>query len=87
VLDTPPGGDAYYILAHQYIAAALNVANGATIPDGLDEHYDSSTAWLGTALPGVTCSAPGSCGVQKTWAGLLDDFNNGEYPGGPPHCQ
>jgi hypothetical protein len=30
VLNTPPmGGNAYYILAHQYIAARLNIENGA----------------------------------------------------------
>jgi hypothetical protein len=29
ILNTPPGGDATYILAHQLIAAKLNVAQGA----------------------------------------------------------
>jgi hypothetical protein len=35
VLDSPTRGDAYFILAHQYIAAVLNIASGASAPNSL----------------------------------------------------
>ena len=40
MLWTPKHGNAYYILAFQWIAAYLNVLNGADIPD------DVLNAWL-----------------------------------------
>ena len=35
VLDEPEGRNAWYILAHQYMAAVLNQLNGAGSPAGL----------------------------------------------------
>lgn len=85
VLGTKPEGNGYYILAHQYIAAVLNIANGASVPHGVQETINSASEWLNTNTPS-DCTGPGSCGLQKTWAGVLDSYNNGKYPGGPPHC-
>lgn len=85
VLETPAGGNAYYILAHQYIAAVLNKANGASVPPGVQTTLDLATAWFNSYGPG-DCASGGSCGLQKDWAKVLDLYNNGQYPGGPPHC-
>lgn len=85
VFDTPTGGNGYYILAYQYMAAVLNAANGAYVPDGVQTTLNLAATWFATAVP-VNCSKGGSCGPQKTWAGILDSYNNGDYPGGPPHC-
>lgn len=94
VLDTPPPSDGgnYYRLAHQFIAAQLNQLNNACTPDGLFSPsgiYTQAEAWLSTNAPSVCVrgskGAP-LCGTQNTWAGILDDYNNGEYPDGPAHC-
>jgi len=86
VMDTPVNASqGYYQLAHQYIAAVLNVANGASAPAGVQAILDQAATWFTMNGPGA-CVAAGSCGAQKTWAGVLDEYNNGLYPGGPGHC-
>jgi hypothetical protein len=87
VLGTEPkGGNAYYILAHQYIAAVLNKANGAYVPAGIESILDSAASWFDSNSPS-SCAVQGSCQTQKDWAAILDTYNRGEYPGGPPHCE
>jgi hypothetical protein len=83
VLDTE--GNGYYILAHQFIAAVLNKANGAPVPVGVQDTIDQALAFFNLNGPAF-CSAKGSCGPQKDWAAVLDDYNNGVYPNGPAHC-
>lgn len=86
VMDTPVNvSQGYYQLAHQYIAAELNEANGAYVPQGVQATLDLASAWLGANGPSA-CTANGSCGTQKDWAATLDLYNNGLYPGGPGHC-
>jgi hypothetical protein len=86
VMDTPVNvSQGYYQLAHQYIATVLNVANGASVPTGVQTTLDLALAWLTANAPGA-CTANGSCGTQKAWAAILDSYNNGLYPGGPAHC-
>jgi hypothetical protein len=85
-MDTPvSASQGYCQLAHQYIAAVLNQASGAKVPDGVQETLNLAEGWLETSLPSA-CTAKGSCGIQKDWAATLDLYNNGLYPGGPPHC-
>lgn len=89
VLDTSVNvSQGYYQLAHQYIAAVLNIAktvNPAVPPTGVQDTLTLALDWL-TVNPPSACTAKGSCGTQKDWAAVLDKFNNGLYPGGPPHC-
>ncbi len=86
ILDTPPsGGNAYLILAHQYIAAVLNRAAGASAPTSLQTIISNATTWFSSGTNLDSCRAS-DCDTQKNWAGLLDTYNNGQYPGGPPHC-
>jgi hypothetical protein len=86
VLDTAvnsaPG---YYQLAHQFIAATLNAANGASVPNGVATTLTTAEEWLNNNSP-AACTANGSCGAQRDWAKVLDQYNNGLYAGGPPHC-
>ena len=84
VLDSPTRGDAYFILAHQYIAAVLNGAAGASAPNSLRAVLLGAGNWLRTATPG-TC-VRGACQLQRSWANVLDQYNNGNYPGAPEHC-
>ena len=84
VLSTPPkGGDATYILAHQLIAAKLNMLNGA---DGTTVVFtiNAADAWLSTHPLGTggPTSADRETGILL--AGQLDAFNSGLS--GPPHC-
>jgi len=84
VLLTPPAkGNAYYILAHQYIAAKLNVANGAD-PTAVAQALNEAHNWF--TAPGRTDAAP--TGSDRTTAlylaGILAAFNEGAT--GPGHC-
>ena len=86
-VEAPGAGNGYWILAPQFIAAVLNKAKGAALPSGVSSIIDQAALWFNNAshVPSI-CSAGGSCGIQKTWAALLDSYNNGIYPGGPSHC-
>lgn len=87
MLETPPqGGNAYVILAHQYIAAILNRASGASAPSSLQNIINSSSTWFGGGTTLLSCSGS-DCETQKNWAGLIDTYNNGNYPGAPAHCR
>lgn len=87
VLTAPASGNGYYILGPQFIAAQLNVANGASVPQGVQDTLALAGTWFANpANTPALCDAKGSCGLQKDWGAVLDDYNNGVYPGGPPHC-
>ena len=80
ILHTPSGGNAWVILAHQWIAAKLNAASGAdtdVLNGALDEAEDL-----------LTGNCDGLKGDDRDraleLAGLLDDYNNGRI--GPGHC-
>jgi hypothetical protein len=78
VLWTQPQGDAYYILAHQYIAAVLNVANGATAPDSVQVAIDEATAYF-------EGKSSASRDEVLAWKDMLAAFNEGGI--GPGHCE
>jgi hypothetical protein len=84
VLWTPPAGNVYYILAPQYIAAALNFLNGAD-PSAAQTAFDEAEGLLQNNTPEETGSLKGQ--AKKEWtdlATILDDYNNGII--GPGHC-
>lgn len=77
VLNTPPKGDAYYILAHQYIAAKLNGISGASMPDRVLNVYNMATLYFeGKSNP--------SRSTIISWAEVLTAYNEGRI--GPGHC-
>jgi hypothetical protein len=92
VLNTPPaGGNAYYILAHQYIAALLNVEVGGVV---LANYPNVETAFnnavelfdgddIGDINPDDTFSDADKQ-MYVELATVLDKFNNGLE--GPGHC-
>lgn len=73
----PKGGNAYLILAHQWIATTLNLASGASMPADVKTAYDAGTAYFQNGGVG---------GDPIAWASVLDNYNNGLAAGGPPHC-
>ena len=86
VLWTPPaGGNAYYQLAHQWIAAYLNVLNEADIPAEVLEAWEDAQVLFETYTPGEVGNLRGR--AANEWRGLaeiLDDYNNGLL--GPGKC-
>jgi hypothetical protein len=74
--SAPKKGDAYLILAHQYIAAQLNDLNGVTMSPAVQAAFNSATAYF---------SGGSATKAQLTsWASILDGFNNGLA--GTAHC-
>ncbi|NPV67354.1 MAG: hypothetical protein HPY64_09450 [Anaerolineae bacterium] len=83
VLWTPPsGGNAYYILAHAYIAAKLNVLNGAD-PSAISGTLAHAESLLSRFTPSDRLSRQTRSDFIST-AGVLDRYNNGLI--GPGHC-
>jgi hypothetical protein len=88
VFNAPVRGAAGVSLAHQYMAAKLNVLNagGATIPQDVLDALAAAETWFGVK-PWTQVSAklpkPESNTVNAL-ASLLDDFNNGVIGAG--HC-
>jgi hypothetical protein len=95
IFNTPPaGGNAYIILAHQWMAATLNslkdddpaslasVAAEMAQAEGLLTGYATTHNDLGVPYIPDDPDRATAIAIAET----LDDFNNGELPGGPPHC-
>jgi cysteine-rich repeat protein len=80
ILKTPPKkGNAFYILGHQWIAAELNVANGADTTPEIDDALVEAEALL------IECEISDDDRQEAlALASLLDDYNNGLI--GPPKC-
>jgi hypothetical protein len=89
VLWTAPRGNAYYILAHAYTAAELNVLNGAYIPTDVSDAWDEATNLFAAYTPHEVAEMKGKAGKDLRaqfiyLAEILDDYNNGIT--GPGHC-
>ncbi len=63
VLQNPPEGNMYYILAIQYVAAKLNVAGGATVMGDVEDDIAAAEALL---EGGSNCETKGSDWSQVT---------------------
>jgi cysteine-rich repeat protein len=83
ILKTPVRGNGLVSLAHQLIAAKLNVAAGAD-DAAIDDAIDDADDLIGSLV--VPPKGDGSLSTSATAsvAGQLDDFNNGKI--GPGHC-
>lgn len=80
LLMLPVEGNAWMNLAHQFIAAELNVANGASTTCDLDVAMHEAQQLLEKCE--LVDDADISAALQL--AAMLDDYNNGEI--GPGHC-
>lgn len=86
VLWTPPQGNAYYTLAHQYIAAELNGLNGATTA-AIKQAMLDAQALLSTYTPAQVTAQKKSSALRAQFTALaaaLDQYNTGAI--GPGHC-
>jgi VCBS repeat-containing protein len=87
VFWTAPAGNAYYNLAHQYMAARLNVLNGASVPANVQTALNSATSLFGTYTPAQIAALKGNNPVRQQFislAGILGSYNQGQI--GPGHC-
>jgi hypothetical protein len=87
VLWTEPSGNAYYILSSAWIAATLNVLNGASVPMEVQSALDAGKNLFMTYTPAQIAVLKGSNSVRQQFisnAKILDDYNNGII--GPGHC-
>ena len=74
------GGNAYYILARQYIATKLNMANGATAPAGVQSAFTEATALFQKYTPSEIGAMKGNDSVRKQFIHLAGDLGN--FPSG-----
>jgi hypothetical protein len=86
ILNTPVGGNGLISLSYQLIAAKLNAENGAPVPAGIAAAIAAADTLIGALVVppvGSDFLAPAS---TSALSGTLDQYNNGIYDGGPPHC-
>jgi hypothetical protein len=89
VLGTAPAGNAYYQLAHQYIAAQLNQLNGSSMPPAVKDAFDKATILLNTYTPAQVAALAANNAVRKnfvSYGGILAGYNEGTSINGPKHC-
>ena len=86
VFWTPPsGGNAYYQLAHQYMAAKLNSLNGAGMSPAVTTAFNSATTLLTSANPTAIGTLKGA--AKNNWVNLVGTLGNyNEGNAGVPHC-
>jgi len=84
VWQTPPAGNKFYNLAHQYMAAKLNVLNGASSTADVDAAISGAEALFGGLAAGSTALTDAQKTQALAWAATLDSYNNGLT--GPGHC-
>jgi hypothetical protein len=85
VLRTSPGGNPYYILAKQYIAAKLNQLNGASTTPEVTNAVNYAYRLFNRYTPAQVGAFTGASRIAVTNAAeVLDEYNNGGT--GPGHC-
>jgi uncharacterized repeat protein (TIGR01451 family) len=87
VFWTAPKGNAYYILAHQYEAAVLNILNGASAPAEVTQAIADAEAFFETYTPAAIGTLKGKQFPRPEFialAGTLGSYNEGLI--GPGHC-
>ena len=85
VFDTQPSNKngKYYILAHQYIAAELNLYNNAD-PTDIAEFFNEASDFLEKHTPEDVRNSKDLQAKAVKLGGKLDEYNNGKI--GPGHC-
>ncbi len=86
VIRTKAKGNAYYILAHQYVAARLNFLSGAD-PTAAQNAFNDATALFEIYTPDQIKELKGDDPLRQQFIDakdVLDDYNNGII--GPGHC-
>jgi hypothetical protein len=86
IFDEPAKGNGLVSLAHQLIAAKLNILNGSGSCPALLADIAAADALIGNlVVPPVGGGSLASSSTSPLTM-QLDKFNNGVYPGCPAHC-
>ncbi|MCK6592645.1 MAG: hypothetical protein L6Q76_34245 [Polyangiaceae bacterium] len=91
ILQTPSNGDASLILAHQLIAAKLNILVNSASDGAVSSAIADADAWLAAnadadgSLPFGVSPASAEGAEATALATTLDQYNNGLI--GPGHCE
>lgn len=84
---TSVSGNVYYQLAHQYMAAQLNILNGASAPASVGTALAGANGFFALYTP-AEAGALGKTSAARTnalaWASTLASYNEGGI--GPGHC-
>ena len=84
-INEKPRGNAYWILAQQYIAAQLNFNAGASSTADVDAAFNAATTVFSTYTPAQVADLPNNeRAAIIDYANTLDMYNNGDI--GPGHC-
>ena len=84
---SPAGGNAYYVLAHQYEAAVLNQLSGASSTSAVDSALADAKTFFNTYTPATAGALRNSSAVRNAAlndAATLDNYNSGLI--GPGSC-
>lgn len=88
IFNTPAAGNGLLSMAHQLIAAKLNLAAGATPGAVVQAQIDAADALVSSACGGQAIPPVGACHISPATSSpltdQLDTFNNGLA--GVPHC-
>ncbi len=85
IMNTPPkNGNAYLQLAHQFIAASLNLDGAVSGIASVDAAIAGANAYFAGAPAGIPNPVDPLRSQLQAWATTLDNFNNGII--GPGHC-
>lgn len=84
---TAPAGNVYYQLAHQYMAAQLNILNGASAPASVTSALTGANGFFAAYTPAEAGALAKDSAARKqalAWASTLASYNEGAI--GPGHC-
>ena len=85
VFWTPPkGGNVWIQLAHQWMAAYLNMLNGASLPGDVETALNDAQTWLEAHSAGEGLKGKDAPEAQE-WQQILGSYNEGIV--GPGHCE
>ncbi len=100
ILQESVGGNGLISLAHQIIAAKLNIANGAPVPEAVQAAIDTADSLIGSIdplrvppigegflEPSETGDLTGTLDMYNTGLSDPDDPESGPFPGWPPACE
>jgi hypothetical protein len=85
ILNQPVKGNGLVSLAHQLIAAKLNIANGAS-GSAIATTIATADSTIGALVVPPVGSGSLSTSSVGTLVNALDSYNNGLLSGGPGHC-
>ena len=86
ILEQPVEGNGMVSLAHQLIAAKLNVETGATTPPHVSNVIVAADALIGDLVVPPVGTGYLPPGLTSALTTSLDQYNNGLTEGGAPHC-